>query len=445
MSNQIEREAWVKQDKLKNPIHYVRGTDLLPIVFHFRDFTIPSGATARVFVAKPDGNAVYDSATIEGNDVAVDVTEQMFLVLGMTLMQISIFDGEEELVSFAQPVMVEQNLKAGDLPESTTDVSFLDDAIEQANQAVNTATTAASQAVQAVQNANQAVADANEAISNLNEQIVSLNTNFASLSNNVSISQLQTTAKTLVGAVNELNGNIPIFSNAGCHNGIFRGKNLGTSVTQEQWTAIQNGTFDDLYIGDYWVIGGVNWRIAAFDYYLNCGDTSFTKHHAVIVPDTSLYSHNMNDTNTTVGAYVGSKMYTEGLGQAKTQIQTAFGSSHVLTHRLLLTSATSNGYASAGGWTDSTVDLMCENMVYGSLIFSPVSNGSNIPYNYRVGKGQLPLFALAPQYIHNRSLSYWLRDVISSAYFACVSANGRASLSDAPGVYGVRPAFCIGI
>lgn len=207
MPNQIERDVFVTKNTIKNPIHYVRGTDLLPIVFHFRDFSIPSGATARVFVAKPDGNAVYDSATIEGNDVTVDVTEQMFLVLGMTLMQISIFDGEEELVSFAQPVMVEQNLKAGDLPESTTDVSFLDDAIEQANQAVNTATTAASQAAQAVQNANQAIADANEAISDLNDQIASLNTNFASLSNNVSISQLQTTAKTLVGALNELNGN----------------------------------------------------------------------------------------------------------------------------------------------------------------------------------------------------------------------------------------------
>lgn len=207
MPNQIERDVFVTKNTIKNPIHYVRGTDLLPIVFHFRDFSIPSGVTARVFVAKPDGNPVYDSATIEGNDVTVDVTEQMFLVLGMTLMQISIFDGEKELVSFAQPVMVEQNLKAGDLPESTTDVSFLDDAIEQANQAVNTATMAASQAAQAVKNANQAIADANKAISDLNEQTASLNTNFALLSNNVSISQLQTTAKTLVGALNELNGN----------------------------------------------------------------------------------------------------------------------------------------------------------------------------------------------------------------------------------------------
>lgn len=236
-----------------------------------------------------------------------------------------------------------------------------------------------------------------------------------------------------------------VFGNAGSHNSIFRGKNLGTQVTDAQYQAIQDGTFDDLYIGDYWVIGGVNWRIAAFDYYLNCGDTSFTSHHVVIVPDTSLYTHNMNDTNITTGAYKGSKMYTEGLEQAKTQIQTAFGSSHVLTHRLLLTNATSNGYASGGEWSDSTVDLMCENMVYGSLIFSPVSNGTNIPVNYRVEKGQLPLFALAPQYIQNRSESYWLRDVISSADFAFVVTYGYAYHYGASNAFGVRPAFCIGI
>ena len=206
MANQIDRDAFVKRDVLKNPIPYTRGTDLLPIVIHFRDFQIPSGATARVFVAKAGGNAVYTTATIDGNDVTVDVTDQMFIELGTALMQISIMDGEEELVSFVQPVDVKQNLKAGDLPDSTTDVKFLDEAIKQANEAVNTATTAASQAAQAVQNANQAIADANEAISDLNEQIASLNTNFASLSNNVSISQLDTTAKTLVGALNELNG-----------------------------------------------------------------------------------------------------------------------------------------------------------------------------------------------------------------------------------------------
>lgn len=233
------------------------------------------------------------------------------------------------------------------------------------------------------------------------------------------------------------------YDNAGAHNSIYRGKNLGTTVTEEQWEAISSGTFTDLYIGDYWVIGGVNWRIAAFDYYLNCGDTSFTKHHAVIVPDTCLYSAQMKTTNVTTGAYKGSAMYTANLTQAKSTINSAFGSSHVLSHRIYLSNATSNGRASAGEWTDSTVDLMCEHMVYGSGIFSPVSDGNNVPNNYRVEKGQLPLFALEPSRICNRD-TWWLRDVITAAGFAGVGYDGAAGYLGASLSLGVRPAFCIG-
>lgn len=233
------------------------------------------------------------------------------------------------------------------------------------------------------------------------------------------------------------------YDNAGAHNSIYRGKNLGTTVTEEQWEAISSGTFTDLYIGDYWVIGGVNWRIAAFDYYLNCGNTSFTKHHAVIVPDTCLYNAQMNTTNVTTGAYKGSAMYTANLTQAKSTINSAFGSSHVLSHRIYLSNATSNGRASAGEWTDSTVDLMCEHMVYGSGIFSPVSDGSNVPNNYRVEKGQLPLFALEPSRICNRA-AWWLRDVITAAVFAYVNGSGVAGYYNASNSLGVRPAFCIG-
>lgn len=233
------------------------------------------------------------------------------------------------------------------------------------------------------------------------------------------------------------------YDNAGAHNSIYRGKNLGTTVTEEQWEAISSGTFIDLYIGDYWVIGGVNWRIAAFDYYLNCGDTSFTKHHAVIVPDTCLYNAQMNTTNVTTGAYKGSAMYTANLTQAKSTINSAFGSSHVLSHRIYLSNATSNGRASAGEWTNSTVDLMCEHMVYGSGIFSPVSDGSNVPNNYRVEKGQLPLFALEPSRICSRA-TWWLRDVITAALFASVNGTGNAGYGYASNSFGVRPAFCIG-
>ena len=232
-----------------------------------------------------------------------------------------------------------------------------------------------------------------------------------------------------------------LFNNAGAHNAIYRGKSLGSSVTTAQYSAISAGTFDDMYIGDYWTIGGVNYRIAAFDYYLNCGDTSCTKHHVVLVPDTCLYNHVMNDTNITTGAYVGSKMYTEGLEQAKTSIKAAF-SGHVLSKRIYLSNATANGRASVGAWCDSEVDLMCEHMVYGNGVFSPVSDGTTTPNNYRVEKSQLPLFQHEPSRICNR-VSWWLRDVISASFFAFVGNDGSADCGNASNSNGVRPAFCI--
>ena len=242
-----------------------------------------------------------------------------------------------------------------------------------------------------------------------------------------------------------------LFNNAGAHNAIYRGKSLGSTVTTAQYAAIKAGTFDDLYIGDYWTIGGVNYRIAAFDYYLNSGDTNCTTHHVVIVPDTCLYNAQMHNTssggwesgaaNTTAGGYVGSDMYKSNLEQAKTTIKSAF-SGHVLKHRIYLTNTVANGRASGGVWCDSEVDLMCEQMVYGSGIFSPVSDGSNVPANYRVEKSQLPLFQHEPSRICNRAI-WWLRDVITASHFAFVGRTGGADCYSASSSYGVRPAFCI--
>lgn len=242
-----------------------------------------------------------------------------------------------------------------------------------------------------------------------------------------------------------------LFNNAGAHNAIYRGKYLGNTVTTAQYAAIKAGTFDDLYIGDYWTIGGVNYRIAAFDYYLNSGDTNCTTHHVVIVPDTCLYNAQMHNTssggwesgaaNTTAGGYVGSDMYKSNLEQAKTTIKSAF-SGHVLKHRIYLTNAVANGLASVGAWCDSEVDLMCEQMVYGSGIFSPVSEGSNVPANYRVEKSQLPLFQHEPSCIGNRN-DWWLRDVITASLFAFVNGDGLAGCYYASYSFGVRPAFCI--
>lgn len=230
--------------------------------------------------------------------------------------------------------------------------------------------------------------------------------------------------------------------NAGAHNAVYRGKALGSVTTDDQWATIAAGSFNDLYIGDYWTIGGVNYRIAAFNYFSNTGDTEFTDNHVVVVPDTCMYNAVMNSTNATAGGYVGSYMYKRGLSNAKTIIKDAFRG-HVLKHRIYLTNAAANGRASGGAWCDSEVDLMCEQMVYGSGILSPVSDGSNVPINYRVEKSQLPLFQHEPSRICNRD-NWWLRDVITAAAFASVADDSHADYNGASIAFGVRPYFCIG-
>lgn len=230
-------------------------------------------------------------------------------------------------------------------------------------------------------------------------------------------------------------------ANAGAHNAVYRGKALGGEATDAQWAAIAAGTFNDLYIGDYWTKDGINYRLAAFDYFLNSGDTACTAHHAVVVPDTSLYNAVMNSTNTTTGGYVGSAMYKANLNAVKTTIKNAF-SGHILKHRIYLTSGVLGGHAFPGEWYDSEVDLMCEHMVYGSGIFSPVSDGNDAPANSRVEKSQLPLFQHEPSRICNRE-TWWLRDVITASTFAFVGGYGDASYYHPSIPCGVRPFFCI--
>ena len=226
------------------------------------------------------------------------------------------------------------------------------------------------------------------------------------------------------------------------HNSIYRGKYLGTSVTEAQWQEIANGTFDDMYIGDYWEIGGVTYRIAAFDYYMHTDDFDTYTHHVTLVPDKSMYEHVMNDSNVITGGYVGSKMYTTGLDDAKATINNAFGATHILSHRQYLCNAVSNGNPSGGSWYNSTVELMTEQNVYGGKVYSAVNNGSTVPVLYTVDKSQYPLFAFRPDLISSRQ-SFWLRDVVPDAYFASVLGDGRAGCSGASTSFGVRPAFSI--
>ena len=255
--------------------------------------------------------------------------------------------------------------------------------------------------------------------------------------------------------------NVLNYNNAGTHNSIYLEGSLGNSLTAEQSAAIRAGTFENIYVGKSWTFTDVPYtytdennatqsstysgtmRVADCDYYLNCGDTALTAHHVVVVPDESLFSAKMNDTSTTEGGYVGSKMYTTYLRRAEAIFKACFGEDHVLSHREYLVNAVSNGRPSGGTWYTRLVDLMDERMVYGSLIYdSGGSDGSTISNRYSVSQKQLNLFRHRPDLIGIRVM-YWLRNVVSGAYFAGVSYRGYCSYGSAYNSYGVRPAALI--
>lgn len=453
-------------------------------------WAVPDGTLVTVRYKKPDGTAgFYDTlpdgstpaATIDGNVVTVALVPQALTVRGNVPVQIKLYDSAgTSIATFAVVMHVSVNVVSDAeivssdyysvLTKQIADVLAAAEGIEgnvtaaqeaarqaassasaasgsetAAASSASTASTAAGQAQTAATNAGTSETNAANSASDAEDAKTAAETAAGNASSDAAAAEnaktaAQTAATTAENAAASL---LAILSNgAGAHNSIYRGKNLGTSVTAAQWAAIADGSFTDLYIGDYWVIDGVNWRIAAFDYYYKTGDVSCTTHHVVIVPDANLYTHVVNDANITTGGYIGSKMYTEGLAEAKTKINNAFGSNHIMTHRQLLVNAVNDGKPSGGSWYDSTVELMNEPNVYGGEIFGVGNNGSPVPYLYTIDKSQFPLFAHDPSMMSNRQ-GFGLRDVVSTTSFAVVNADGRAGQANSSFAVGVRPAFSI--
>ena len=225
------------------------------------------------------------------------------------------------------------------------------------------------------------------------------------------------------------------------HNAYPRCKYLGTVITDAQNTAIKNRTYDDLFIGDYWTINGVNWRIVAIDYYYNVGDTNFDKGNIIVMPDTVLYDAQMNTTDTTADAYYGSLMRTQNLNSARTIAQNAFGS-HLANHRIVLANAVDSSGPSNWAWYDSDgVELPNEVQIYGTRVWGSALKG----FDVATQKQQFPLLALAPQFVNIRQ-DYWLQDVSShsvSGIFAYATGVGLAGGSSASVSTGVRPSVTL--
>lgn len=247
--------------------------------------------------------------------------------------------------------------------------------------------------------------------------------------------------------VTNLVGGILSINNASFHNSIFRGKDITSYFTDGSlYNRIANGTFEDLFVGDYIIQNNITWRIAGFDIHLNKGDQPLITHHAVIVPDSNLTTEVMNWEGSTEGGYVGSLVYGTTLPSVLTDYITPVFGNHIIEYRAFLTnginptgynsSGTNDGCSNSCAWFSRKLDLMDECEVYGCPIWSSSAFDCGSAYT------QLPLFALAPQYILSDE-SYWLKDVSTSHSYASVTNSGIADGAWTAVILGVRPRFLI--
>ena len=240
------------------------------------------------------------------------------------------------------------------------------------------------------------------------------------------------------------------------HNAMWGGRDITAAFNNGTVsTNIANGTFRDIFPGDYITkqvtISGtaytVNWVIADCDYWINKGDqgSGITAHHVVIVPQAPIFNAQMNSTNTTEGGYSGSAMFKNIIPACATGIVNAFGSSHILTFRDHLTqdlntSAVSSGitvFTGAPNWNGAWVSVQC-NLMSEAMVYDGPHCASSALDNIMATR-QMSAFRLSEKLINYNRQWWWLRDVVSSAYFATVVGYGYAAANYASNVVGVRP------
>ena len=243
--------------------------------------------------------------------------------------------------------------------------------------------------------------------------------------------------------------------NAQNHNNIFRGLNLG-ALNSTHIANIQNGSFHDMFIGDYFSVNGSNYVIAGINTKHLKGDNIQLGNHLLLMPDrfsrledgtvmrNDGKQHYMNDTDATTSGFAGTKLYQTYMPSIQKKLETDFGS-HLLKFReVVSTHVDASGAPDKGEWRDAKLGIPNEVMVYGTTLNGNNKNGSW--YNIGDDDVQLPLFRLNPDELTNhRDWAYWLRDIVSASGFAYASNGGDAAWGGASNPWGgVRAFFLIG-
>ena len=293
----------------------------------------------------------------------------------------------------------------------------------------------------------------------------------------------------------------PFYSVPINHNMIYRGQNLGDTLTDAQHTALSSGNFTDLFLGDYWTKSVTipdfyelttaepsDWTTNYTSYYTKSGDaytavtgdtaptwaadTYYVKsvptqtvtlkaviadfdtfyagyastyagintHHAAVIV-TGFSNVVWNKTNSTAGGYVASLIHKWLVGSALPQIETWFGSAKVLSHQKLLTNAITGDAASGWAWSSQKISLLSECQLYGMKVWGG-SKATNGVYEPGEAFKKLDVFNHIDANLLFGNKNIWCRDIASAVGVAYLIYSGHAYYYGASSAW-VAPAALI--
>lgn len=271
----------------------------------------------------------------------------------------------------------------------------------------------------------------------------------------------------------EINGKIDLYNgfykiydaamsnNTASKRSLYRGRSLGTTVSSEQYEEIHNGTFHNMFLGDYWDINGIRWVIVDFNYWYGIGPASLAVYtpHVVVMPNDKLYLAPMTDlmsgTITSITGYYGTKLRNQGLSQALLTAQEAFGGNHLLSHPEFISNNITYKYdtpgvggsvkevITTGAWYSTVITIPNEIMITGKNM---LSSESSLLYNTD-SYNQLAAMSINKNLTIAARHTMWLRDIDGISLIAnkwgVIDPLGVTSSEDGSVERGVFPVIAI--
>lgn len=206
------------------------------------------------------------------------------------------------------------------------------------------------------------------------------------------------------------------------HKNIFREKNLGSTYTSAQKQDIYNGTFHDMWVGDYWEINGLKWRIVDFDYFGIGGDSGGEsgQHHMVIMCDKIIQVVDHYCTNGTKPPYSQSNIYgAQGRDKYLNDRVPSTFKSNLYSHSEVICSGV-GGHGEASSWNEATniIQNPTAAQIFGIHAPFALTTDTQIPQHQSNGIQQFALMRMSRRFTTvdgqgsgiSQNVGYALRD-----------------------------------